>query len=124
MSRPSATDDGWWLAVLWVVDDDGLVSFRDLAPSAGPPPDPPLIRLGPSFAGALSGFILEEAGRLSIRLAPLVPPEDPSRPWRTPAAVRAAFKFEPLRVATMGRTELADTVLAAFARAVEGLAHR
>ena len=28
-------------------DDEGVVSFRDVAPAAGPPPDPPLGRLGP-----------------------------------------------------------------------------
>ena len=86
MSRPTTTDDGWWLTVLWVVDDDGVVSLRDLAPAAGPPPDPPLARLGPALAGSLSGMILEDAGRLSIRVATVVPADDPGRPWRVPAA--------------------------------------
>ncbi len=121
ISRP-ATEDDWWLAVLWVEDDAGVPRFRDLAPSSGPPPEPPLMRLGPSFAGALSGFILEDAGRLQIRLAPVAPPEDPARPWAMPAAIRAAFRFEPLRVATMAADELAATVLVAFARAVASLA--
>jgi len=121
MSRPTTTDDGWWLAILWVADDDGVVVFRDLAPAAGPPADPPLARLGPSFAGSLSGMILEEAGRLSIRIATVVPADDPSRPWRVPAAVRAAFKWEPMRAATMRPNELADAVLAGFRRSVEGL---
>ena len=40
--RPTA---GGWRS-LWVADDDGVVSFRDVAPAAGPPPDPPLGRLG------------------------------------------------------------------------------
>jgi hypothetical protein len=35
--------------------------------------------------------------------------------------VRAAFRFEPARAATMGANQLADTVLAGFRRAVEGL---
>ena len=39
----------------------------------------------------------------------------------SPLAVRAAFRFEPARAATMRPNELADTVLAAFRRAVEGL---
>ena len=121
MSRPSDAPDGWWLAVLWVADDDGVVSFRDAAPSAGPPPDPPLARLGPAISGAMSGLILEDAGRLQVRLAALVPPDDPTRPWRAPLAVRAAFRFEPARAATMRPNELAETVLAAFRRAVEGL---
>ena len=121
LTRPSELD-GWWLAVLWVADADGIVRFRELAPTAGPPPDPPLQRLGPAFAGALSGLILEEEGRLAIRLAPVAPPDDPARPWRMPAVIRAAFKFEPLRAAAMRDTELAETVLAGFRRAVEGLA--
>ncbi|HET9456332.1 MAG TPA: hypothetical protein VFO78_03260 [Candidatus Limnocylindrales bacterium] len=121
MSRPTTTDDGWWLAVLWVADDDGVVSMRDLAAAAGPPAAPPLARLGPSLAGALSGLILEEAGRLSIRLATVVPADDPTRPWRVPAAVRAGFKWEPARAAAMRPNELAEAVLAGFRRAVEGL---
>ncbi len=122
MSRPTTTDDGWWLAILWVVDDDGVVAIRDLAPAAGPPAEPPLARLGPSLAGALSGMILEEAGRLSIRLATVVPADDPTRPWRVPAAIRAGFKFEPMRAAAMRPNELAEAVLAGFRRSVEGLA--
>lgn len=121
MSKPSTTDDGWWLALLWIADDDGVVALRDLAPAAGPPADPPLARLGPSLAGALSGMILEEAGRLSIRLATVIPADDPNRPWRVPAAIRAAFKWEPAREATMRPNELADTVLAGFRRSIEGL---
>ena len=123
MSRPTTTDDGWWLAILWVTDDAGVVSMRDLAPAAGPPPDPPLARLGPAVSGALSGLILEDAGRLQMRLATVVAADDPTRPWRVPLAVRAAFRFEPARAATMGANDLAETVQAAFARALEGL-HR
>jgi hypothetical protein len=121
MTRPADAPDGWWLTVLWVADDDGVISFRDVAPAAGPPPDPPVARLGPAVAGALSGLILEDDGRLQLRLGPLVPPEDPARPWRAPLVVRAAFRFEPARAATMGANQLADTVLAGFRRAVEGL---
>jgi hypothetical protein len=121
MTRPTTTDDDWWLAMLWVADADGVVSFRDLAPAAGPPPDPPLARLGPSLAGSLSGMILEEAGRLSIRVATVIPAEDPTRPWRVPAAIRAAFKWEPARAAVMRENELAEAVLAGFRRSVEGL---
>lgn len=121
MGQPSDAPDGWWLALLWVSDDDGVIPFRDVAPVAGPPPDPPMARLGPSLAGALSGLILEDAGRLQLRVAGLVAPEDSTRPWRAPLAVRAAFRFEPVRAATMSRNELADTVLAGFRRAVEGL---
>ena len=123
MARPSEAPDGWWMALMWVTDDDGVVSFRDVASTSGPPPDPPLARLGPALSGALSGFILEDAGRLQMRVGMLVPPDDPERTWRAPLAVRAAFRFEPARAATMRANELADTVLAAFRRSVEAL-HR
>lgn len=123
MGRPSDGPDGWWLTILWVADPDGVIPFRDVAPEGGPPADPPLARLGPAVAGALSGLILEDAGRLQLRLGMVVPPEDPDRPWRAPLVLRAAFRFEPARVAAMRPNELADTVLAGFRRAVEGL-HR
>jgi hypothetical protein len=110
MARPSDAPDGWWLTLMWVADDAGVISFRDVAPTAGPPPDPPLVRLGPAIAGALSGLILEDAGRLQLRVGALVGPDDPARPWQA-------------RSATMRPNELADTVLAAFRRSVEGL-HR
>ncbi len=124
MGRPSDGPDGWWLALLWVTDDEGVVSFTDVAPAAGPPPDPPLLRLGPALAGSLSGLILEEDGRLAIRLGPVAPPDDPVRPWRCPLAVRAAFKWEPARAAAMRPNELADAVLSGFRRSVEGLNRR
>ena len=122
MARPSDAPDGWWLTLMWVADDDGVVSFRDAAPAGGPPPDPPLARLGPALAGALSGLILEDAGRLQLRVAGLVPPDDETRPWRAPLAIRAAFRFEPARAAAMRPNELAENVLAGFRKAVEGLA--
>jgi len=123
MGRPSEAPDGWWLALLWVGDDEGVVAFTDVAPAAGPPPDAPLGRLGPAISGGLSGLILEDAGRLQLRLGLIAPPEDPTRPWRAPIAVRAAFRFEPARAAAMQPNELASTVLEAFAHAVAGL-HR
>lgn len=123
MARPSEAPDGWWLTILWVADADGVVSFRDVAPDAGPPPDPPLGRLGPAISGALSGMILEDAGRLQLRLGHVVPPDDPTRPWRTPLAIRAGFRFEPARAAAMRPNELSETVLTAFRRSIEGL-HR
>lgn len=110
--------------MLWVADADGLATFVDLAPLAGPPPEPPLARLGPSLAGGLSGLILEDAGRLQIRLGLAVPPADPERPWRCPAVVRAAFRWEPARAAALRPNELAAEVLTAFRRAIEGLGRR
>jgi hypothetical protein len=124
MARPVDGPDDWWLAVLWVADEEGVVSFREVGPAAGPPPEPPLLHLGPSFAGSLSGLIREEDGRLAIRLVPLAPPEDDSRPWRCPLAIRAAFRWEPALAQTMRPNQLAERVLAGFGRAVEGLAHR
>jgi hypothetical protein len=124
MSRPSSGPDGWWLAIMWVVDDDGVVTFRDVGPAAGPPPGPPLDRLGPAFAGALSGLIREEDGRLAIRLGPVAPSDDPARPWLAPVAVRAALGLEPARAAALRPNELADMVLAGFRQAVESLGRR
>src|SRR4029079_19839135 len=100
---------------------EGCVSCRAAGPTGGPPPEPPLLRLGPAFAGSLSGQILEEDGRLAIRLTPLVPPEDDTRPWRCPLVVRAAFRWEPALAATLGSNQIADRVLGAFGRAVEDL---
>ncbi len=124
MSRPSMPADDWWTALLWVADGDGLVSFVELAPAAGPPPDPPLARLGPALAGGLSGMILEDAGRLQIRLGLVAPPDAPDRPWRCPAIVRAAFRWEPARAAALRPNALAAEVLTAFRRAIEGLGRR
>jgi hypothetical protein len=123
MARPTDAPDGWWMAVLWVVDDAGVVTFRQVAPDAGPPPDPPLARLGPGISGALSGLILEDGGRLQMRLGLIQPPDQQDRPWLTPLALRVAFRFEPARAAAMRPNELAETVLTGFRRAVEGL-HR
>jgi hypothetical protein len=109
------------VAILWAADDDGIPSFAELGPAAGPPPDPPAGRIGTTMAGALSGLILEDDGRLQIRIGPVVPAPDPSRPWRAPAIVRAAFRWEPARAATLRPNELAGEVLTAFRRAIEGL---
>jgi hypothetical protein len=124
MSRPSTPTEDWWTAILWVAEGNELVDFVELAPAAGPPPDPPLARLGPSLSGGLSGLILEDAGRLQVRIGHVVPPPDPERPWRTPAIIRAAFRWEPARAATLRPNELASEVLTAFRRAVEGLGRR
>jgi hypothetical protein len=121
MGRPTTSPDGWWLALLWVSDPTGVVSFRDVAPAAGPPPDPPAAGLGPRFAGAMSGLILEEAGRLQFRLATASPPDDPNRPWECPLAVLVGIRFEPARAATLRPNELAEAVLSGFRSAVEGL---
>jgi hypothetical protein len=122
MGRPSEASADWWVAMLWVHDAGGAVTFRDLGPLGGPPPGPPAARLGPSLAGALSGMILEEDGRLQLKVAPVTPPPDPARPWDAPLVVLVAIRFEPLRAAAMRPNELADAVLSAFRRSVEALA--
>ena len=119
MSRPAMADE-WWVAVLWLADGRSLARFDDLVP-AGPPPEPPAARLGMLIAGSLSGLILEDGGRLQIRLGPVIPPADPERPWRAPAIVRAGFRWEPARAATLRPNELATEVLTAFRRALESL---
>ncbi len=124
MSRPSVPTEDWWTALLWVAGDDGLATFVELGPAAGPPPEPPLARLGPALAGGLSGMILEDAGRLQIRLGLVAPPEAPDRPWRCPAIVRAAFRWEPARAAALRPNALATEVLTAFRRGVESLGRR
>ena len=124
ISRPTTPTDDWWAAILWVQDGDAVATFADLAPAAGPPPGSPLERLGPAFAGGLSGLILEDAGRLQLRLGLVVPPPDSERPWRSPALVRAAVRWEPARAATMRPNALASEALTAFRRAAEGLGRR
>ena len=94
----------------------------ELGPAAGPPPDPPLARLGPALAGALSGLILEEDGRLQLRLGAVIPPLDPERPWRGPALVRLALRWEPARAAVLREADLASEALGGFRRGIEALA--
>jgi hypothetical protein len=124
MSRPSTPAEDWWAAIVWVQGEQQVISFADLAPRGGPPPGSPLERLGPAIAGGLSGLLLEESGRLQLRLGLVVPPDDPERPWRCPAIVRAAFRWEPARAAAMRPNELASEVLTAFRRAAEDLGRR
>ncbi|MDA8203144.1 MAG: hypothetical protein M0Z49_10340 [Chloroflexi bacterium] len=117
MTKPTAMDDGWWLAVLFAHDDAGIMEAEEFAPRSGPPPVPPLFVMGPALAGALSGLILEEGGRQQIRLA-LPASADERRPWRQPLVLRMAIRWEPMRAATMRPTELAQAALHAFRRAL------
>jgi len=118
MTAPSTTDDGWWLALVFARDDDGIVPASMLQPRSGPPPVPPLHVMGPVFAGALAGMIAEEGGRQQVRLA-LPPAPDESRPWERPLIARVAIRWDPVRVATMRPNQLAYEVLVAFRRALE-----
>ena len=50
--KPVDGPDDWWLAVLWVTDADGVVSFRDVGARRGPAPGAPARSAwDPSFAG-------------------------------------------------------------------------
>ena len=118
MGQPSTTDDGWWLAHLWVADDGWIVDAREVAPPAGPPPTPPPMIMGPVFAGALAGLIAEANGRQLVRLR-LHPAGDPARPWERPLVLQVAIRWDPVRAALLRPTELAVEVLGAWARAVE-----
>jgi hypothetical protein len=120
MTSPSVTDDGWWLAHLYVADDDGVADAMDLAPLAGPPPGSPIAAMGPRLAGALSGLIAEEDGRQLIRLR-MPPPADESRPWERPMLVMLAIRWDPVRASVMTRNQLAHELIVGFASAVEAL---
>ncbi len=122
LDRPTEIE-GWWLAVLWVADDGGIVDCRDIVPAAGPPPDPPHVRLGQLIAGGLSGFVLEDGGRQQLRLRLPVPPVEANHPWSAPLVVQLAVRWEPARAASMTPNKLGDVALAAFRRAVEAV-HR
>jgi hypothetical protein len=122
IDRPTEIE-GWWLAVLWVADAEGIIACREMAPAAGPPPDPPHAKLGPLLSGGLSGFVLEDAGRQQLRLRLPVPPADEAHPWSAPLVVQLALRWEPARAASMTPNTLAEVALAAFRRAVEAV-HR
>lgn len=118
MDRPSVSPDGWWTTLAWARDERGIVSCLDIAPRAGPPPDPPLMRIGPVFAGALAGLVAEMGGRQALRLR-LPEPADPSRPWDRPLILQIALTWDPVRAATMTANALAAEAFGAFERAVE-----
>lgn len=120
MTKPSVMDDGWWLAHLWLADDQGVVPARMLAPSAGPPPGAPLDALGPRIGGALQGLIAEEDGRQMLRLR-MPPAPDEARPWERPVVCMLAVKFDPVRALSLQHNELAREILRGFAAACEAV---
>jgi hypothetical protein len=117
MSTPSATDDGWWLGVVFAHDDEGILIADRAALASGTPAKTPLHVIGPVFAGALSGLIAEENGRQQLRLA--LPEAEPRSPWACPLLARVAIRWDPIRAEVLGRDELARRVLVAFRRAIE-----
>lgn len=123
MGVPSTMPDGWWIAVLWVADAEGIVSCRDLGPSAGPPPDPPVAIIGTLLAGALSGFAAEEGGRQAVKVRLPLPGPSDDRPWDRPAVIQLAVRWDPVRAASSRPNELASAALSAFAGAAASLAH-
>jgi len=118
MSQPSVMDDGWWLSTLWVADVDGVIDTADVAPTAGPPPGPPLQVIGPTFAGALAGLLGQADGRQLIRLR-MPPAENEARPWERPLILWVAVSWDPVRASTMRRNELARELLRAFVHSVQ-----
>jgi len=118
MDRPSTSPDGWWTALAWAHDGQTVVSCLDVAPRGGPPPEPPIMRMGPVFAGALAGLVAEVGGRQALRLR-LPEPADPARPWDRPLILQIAVTWDPVRAATMTPNQLAAEALVAFGRAVE-----
>ena len=123
MGVPTAMPDGWWIALLWVADADGIVPCRDVAPVAGPPPEPPVERIGALLAGGLSGFVEEGGGRQAVKVRLPIPGADEARPWDRPLVVQLAVRWDPVRAAAARQAELAGAALTAFARAVAALAH-
>ena len=122
MGRPTEDGDGgWWVALCWVADADGLVTYRDVAPLGGPPPEPPAMRLGPASPAASPGSSSRMPGGCSSG-SPRRSRRS-TRPGRgtRPLAVLVAIRPEPMRAAAMRPNELAEAVLVAFGRAVEGL---
>ncbi|MFM8403269.1 MAG: hypothetical protein ACKN98_01835 [Candidatus Limnocylindrus sp.] len=69
-TQPSTLPDGWWIALFWVQDGEGVVSCREVAPFAGPPPITPLERYGVLMTNALGDLLAVEDGRscLKVRL--------------------------------------------------------
>jgi len=120
MTRPSVTDDGWWLAHLWLADGAGIVEAGRVAPAAGPPPGAPLDAIGPRLAGALSGLLGDQDGRQMLRLR-MPPPTDASRPWQRPLLCMLAIRWDPVRAAVMRESELARELLRGFAAALEAV---
>jgi len=122
-AQPSTMPDDWWIALFWVQDSDGVVSCREVAPVAGPPPISPLERYGALMTNALGDLLAVEEGRSCLKLRLVGEATDPSEPWRRPLALQVAAKWDPIRIATMTGSKVAEAALDAFARAVE-VAHQ
>ena len=122
-TQPSTMPDGWWIALFWVQDDRGVVSCREVAPLAGPPPIPPLERYGVLMTNGLGDLLAVEEGRSCLKMRLVGDEAVPNEPWRRPLALQVAAKWDSMRVATMTASKVAEAALDAFSRAVE-VAHR
>lgn len=119
MATPATMPDGWWVALLWAQDERGVISCREVAPAAGPPPIPPLERIGALMTNGLGDLLAVEAERSCLKLRLVGEAADPAEPWRRPLVLQVAARWDPLRVATMTGTKVAEAALDAFARAIE-----
>lgn len=118
-AQPSTMPDGWWVALFWVQDSEGVVSCREVAPLAGPPPVTPLERYGVLMTNGLGDLLAVEEGRSCLKVRLAGEAADPSEPWRRPLVLQVAAKWDSLRVATMTESKVAQAALDAFARAVK-----
>ena len=118
MTRPNVMVDDWWVLTLWVEDDEGVVECRAVAPTAGPPPAPPLQVLGPTLANALMGLLDQEDGRQLIRMR-MAEVEAEAAEWSRPLMILTAVRWDPVRKSTMRDNELVAEMMRAFRRAIE-----
>jgi hypothetical protein len=118
MTKPTVMVDDWWVFTLWVEDGDGVLECRTVAPSAGPPPAPPLQVFGPTLANALMGLLDQEDGRQLIRMR-MAEAEDEADPWARPLMILTAVRWDPVRASTMRESELVSEMMRAFRRAID-----
>ncbi|MBU6256576.1 MAG: hypothetical protein KGN04_04025 [Chloroflexi bacterium] len=75
------------------------------------------------MTNTLGDLLVVEEGRFCLKLRLLGDLQDPHEPWRRPLVLQVAAKWDPLRIATMTETKVAEAALDAFTRAIE-VAHR
>ena len=118
MTKPTILDDGWWIFTLWAEDDEGVIEARTIAPTAGPPPAPPLQIIGPTLSNALMGLLDQEDGRQLIRMR-MAEAEDEAELWRRPLMMLMAVRWDPIRASTTSTNEFVRELMRAFRRAID-----
>ena len=118
IDRPTEIE-GWWLAVLWVVDDEGIVPCRLVAPPPARRRIPRTLAWDRSSRAACPASSWRTKNASSCASACRCRPMSPIDPWSAPLVVQLAVRWEPARAAAMTPSKLADVALAAFRRAVE-----